>query len=189
MSRDLINVDWSEIPCPIDDGMADHLHGIIIPSVELIATDGKTVNLSKMLGITIIYAYPRIGVPGVPPLFTNWDQIPGARGCTPQSCAFRDHFLELQSLGVSHVFGLSVQDTNYQKEAVERLHLPFTLLSDVNFALTKSLKLPTFGKGNIELLKRITLVIKDGIVVKVFYPVFPPDKNAEEVINWLKIQE
>lgn len=186
MSRDLNNVDWSIIPKPSDDGLATHLLGTKIFNLELPATDGSVVNLSKLLGLTVIYAYPRTGIPGQPPLFVDWDQIPGARGCTPQSCAFRDHFQELQALGVDHVFGLSTQDTDYQKEVVERLHLPFSLLSDANFNLTTALDLPTFGKNNIRLLKRLTLIIKDGLIIKVFYPVFPPDTNALEVITWLK---
>jgi peroxiredoxin len=111
--------------------------------------------------------------------------IPGARGCTPQSCGFRDHFAELTRLGVAYVFGLSTQDTDYQREAAERLHLPFALLSDVNLALARAIKLPTFTVTNMILLKRMTLVVDDGMITKVFYPVFPPDQNADEVIAWL----
>lgn len=185
MSRNLLEIDWSTIPAPIDDGLADHLLGMQIPDMELMATDKKMVKISKLFGTTIIYAYPRTGVPGQSPLFEDWDLIPGARGCTPQSCAFRDHFIELKNLGINNVFGLSTQDSAYQQEAVARLHLPFNLLSDEHFGLTNALKLPTFSKNGITLLKRITLVIRSGEIIKCFYPIFPPDQNATEVINWL----
>ncbi|HEY5379150.1 MAG TPA: peroxiredoxin, partial [Pseudolabrys sp.] len=133
----------------------------------------------------VVYVYPRTGVPGVdsPP---GWDQIPGARGCTPQSCSFRDHFGELKRLGAAQLYGLSTQDSTYQKEAANRLHLPFAILSDEKLALTRALKLPTFTTSGMTLLKRMALVIDDGIITKTFYPVFPPDKNAEEVIAWLQ---
>ena len=146
---------------------------------------GPEVNLSKLKGRTVVYIYPRTGVPGVdaPP---GWDDIPGARGCTPQSCGFRDHFAELKRLGVAHVYGLSTQDTGYQREAAERLHLPFPILSDADLKLTRGLNLPTFTTSGMTLLKRMALVIDDGVIVKAFYPVFPPDKNAEEVIAWLR---
>jgi peroxiredoxin len=124
-------------------------------------------------------------VPGVDPP-DGWDQIPGARGCTPQSCSFRDHFDELKGLGVAQLFGLSTQDTAYQKEVAARLHLPFAVLSDEKLALTRALNLPTFSTGGMTLLKRMALVIDDGVISKVFYPVFPPDKNAAEVIAWLQ---
>jgi peroxiredoxin len=123
-------------------------------------------------------------VPGIDPP-DGWDQIPGARGCTPQSCSFRDHFDELKRLRVAQLYGLSTQDTAYQQEAATRLHLPFALLSDEKLALTKSLELPTFSVAGMTLLKRMALVIDDGTITKAFYPVFPPDKNAEEVIAWL----
>jgi len=132
----------------------------------------------------VVYIYPRTGVPGQASP-QGWDQIPGARGCTPQSCAFRDHFAELKRLGVAHLYGLSTQDSDYQSEAVERLHLPFPLLSDQNLELTRALDLPTFTVAGMTLLKRMAWVIDDGAITKVFYPVFPPDKNAEEVIAWL----
>lgn len=177
--------DWSTIPAPHDDGAADHLDGAALPSVVLTATDGAEVDLVCLPGRTVLYAYPRTGRPGEdnPP---GWDMIPGARGCTPQSCAFRDHHEELRALGVARVFGLSTQDEAYQREAAERLHLPFAILSDERFALTDALKLPTFQAGGMRLLKRITLVIDEGMVTKVFYPVFPPDRNAEEVLDWLR---
>jgi peroxiredoxin len=116
----------------------------------------------------------------------GWDAIPGARGCTPQSCSFRDHFAELKQLGVAHVFGLSTQDSDYQREMVERLHLPFPVLSDVDMTLTRALNLPTFTAAGMTLLKRMVFVIDDGVMTKVFYPVFPPDKSAEEVVGWLR---
>jgi peroxiredoxin len=156
-----------------------------VPDLALPATAGPAVNLAKLAGRSIVYIYPRTGVPGVdaPP---GWDDIPGARGCTPQSCGFRDHFAELNALGVAHVFGLSTQDTDYQREAAERLHLPFAILSDAALTLTRVLNLPTFSVAGMTLLKRMALVIDNGTIVKVFYPVFPPDKNAAEVIGWLR---
>jgi peroxiredoxin len=173
-----------DLPVPVDDGAARHLAGMKLPSLTLAATDGSLVDLSKLAGRVVVYIYPRTGVPGQP-LPDGWDAIPGARGCTPQSCAFRDHFAELAQLGVRELFGLSTQDGAYQREAVERLHLPFPLLSDSRLALTGALDLPTFTAAGMTLLKRMTLVIDDGMVSKVFYPVFPPDRNAEEVIAWL----
>jgi peroxiredoxin len=172
------------LPVPQDDAAARHLTGRRMPDLGLPATDGSSVNLSKLPGRTVLYIYPRTGEPGKP-LPDGWDAVPGARGCTPQSCGFRDHFAELKRLGVSHVFGLSTQDTAYQREAVERLHLPFAILSDQDLRLTRALDLPTFEILGMTLLKRMALVIEDGVIGKVFYPVFPPDKNAEEVITWL----
>lgn len=174
-----------ELPVPQDDGGARHLTGIRLPDIALPATDGVQVNLSALNGRTVVYIYPRTGVPGVE-LPDGWNDIPGARGCTPQSCSFRDHFGELKRLGVAQLFGLSTQDTAYQQEAVARLHLPFAILSDDKFALTDALKLPTFVTSGMRLLKRMTWVIDDGVIVKVFYPVFPPDKSAAEVVGWLQ---
>jgi peroxiredoxin len=156
-----------------------------LPDIALAATTGPDVNLSKLKSRAVVYIYPRTGVPGVdaPP---GWDDIPGARGCTPQSCGFRDHFAELKALGVAHVNGLSTQDTAYQREAAERLHLPFAILSDAGLKLTRAMRLPTFTTSGMTLLKRMALVIDDGTVVKAFYPVFPPDKNAAEVIAWFR---
>ena len=173
-----------DLPAPADDGAAGHLPGRRLPDVSLPATDGTSVNLSKLAGRTAVYAYPRTGQPGQA-LPEGWDAMPGARGCTPQSCAFRDHFAELKALGVAQLYGLSVQDSGYQREAVERLHLPFPILSDVDFRLQRALNLPTFTIAGMTLLKRLTLVIDDGVVTKVFYPVFPPDRNAADVIAWL----
>lgn len=174
-----------DIPVPRDDGAARHLTGMKLPDLGLPATDGQSVILSKLKGRTVIYVYPRTGVPGVDPP-NGWDQIPGARGCTPQSCSFRDHFGEIRRLGVAQLYGLSTQDTAYQQEAASRLHLPFPLLSDEKLALTQALKLPTFSTAGITLLKRMALVIDDGTITKVFYPVFPPDKSADEVVAWLQ---
>jgi peroxiredoxin len=176
--------DWSSIPAPQDDGAARHLRGMTMPGVALPATGGRSVDLSKLPGRTVVYAYPRTGKPGVPNP-TGWDMIPGARGCSPQSCAFRDHFAELQRLGVAQLFGLSTQDTAYQAEAAARLHLPFPLLSDAGLALTRALRLPTFEVDGMTLLKRLTLVIDGGRIAHVFYPVFPPDQNAAAVVEWL----
>jgi peroxiredoxin len=184
MNMGIETPDWSAIPAPPDDGEARHLPGTRMPSIALPATDGTTVDLSSPPGRVVVYAYPRTGVPGVPSL-EGWDLIPGARGCTPQSCAFRDHFAELKGLGVSALFGLSTQDTAYQREAADRLHLPFALLSDEDLNLARAIRLPTFVVGGMTLLKRLTLVIKDGTIEHVFYPVFPPDRNAAEVLAWL----
>jgi peroxiredoxin len=174
-----------DIPMPRDDGAARHLAGMTLPDLALPATSGPAVNLWKLKGRLVVYIYPRTGVPGVdaPP---GWDDIPGARGCTPQSCSFRDHFAELEALGVANVFGLSTQDSDYQREAAQRLHLPFPILSDVALKFARALKLPTFSAAGMTLLKRMALVIDDGVITKAFYPVFPPDKNAEEVIAWLR---
>jgi peroxiredoxin len=173
------------LPIPEDDGAADHLVGMKVPSVSLRSTSGASIDLSTLQGRTVVYAYPRTGRPNQP-LPTGWDDIPGARGCTPQSCAFRDHHAELQALG-AQVFGLSTQDSEYQREAVERLHLPFDLLSDADLALTHALSLPTFDVDGMTLTKRLTLVLNNGTIEHVFYPVFPPDRNASEIIDWLQI--
>jgi len=174
-----------DLPAPVDDGAARHLAGMRVPELGLMATDGATVNLANLSGRTVVYAYPRTGEPGKP-MIDGWDAIPGARGCTPQSCAFRDHYAALKGLGVAHLFGLSTQNSDYQREAATRLHLPFAILSDAELELTRALKLPTFTIAGMTLMKRLTLVIDDGVITKVFYPVFPPDQNAEEVIAWLK---
>jgi len=184
MSRSIDTPDWSTIPAPVDDGAARHLRGATMASVPLESTGGDTVDLSTRSGRTIVYAYPRTGKPDTENP-EGWDLIPGARGCTPQSCAYRDHFAELKALGVVEVFGHSTQTTDYQREAATRLHLPFAILSDANLHLTRAMWLPTFEAGGMTLLKRFTLVIDDGTITHVFYPVFPPDKNAEDVLNWL----
>lgn len=173
------------LPVPQDDGAARHLTGARLPDLALPVTDGAQVNLARLGGRTVAYIYPRTGRPGQP-LPEGWDGIPGARGCTPQSCGFRDHFADLKRLGVAQLFGLSTQTTDYQREAVERLHLPFAILSDAELQLTRALKLPTFEVAGMTLIKRMAWVIDDGVIIKVFYPVFPPDQSAEEVIAWLR---
>ena len=178
--------DWSKIPAPTDDGAMDHVTGACVANVELAATDGTRVSLATLPGRVIVFAYPRTGVPGEPSLTDDWDQIPGARGCTPQSCAFRDLHKVLVSAGAATVFGLSTQDTAFQAAAVELLHLPFPLLSDEKLALATAMKLPTMQAAGHTLLKRFALVIDDGRVSKVFYPVFPPDRNAADVLAWLE---
>ena len=172
------------LPVPRDDGAARHLTGMWLPDIELPATDGTRVSLPQLKGRTVVYVYPRTGRPGQA-LPDGWDAIPGARGCTPQSCGFRDHFADLKRLGVAQLYGLSTQDTAYQREAVERLHLPFAILSDASLALTRALRLPTFVASGMTLIKRMAWVIDDGVMTHVFYPVFPPDKSAQEVIDWL----
>lgn len=181
----LYSVDWSKIPAPVDDGAADHLMGGVFPSVELAASSGGVVDVAALSGTVVIYAYPMTGRPDTS-LPDGWDMIPGARGCTPQTCAFRDHFAELTQFGVSHLFGLSTQTTDYQKEVAERLHLPFPLLSDSEFKLVEALRLPTFVTAGMQLLKRLTLIVSRGRIQHVFYPVFPPDRSAGDVIDWLK---
>ena len=175
----------ADLPAPVDDGAAAHLTGTKLRDAGLPATDGSTVNLGRLSGRTVVYIYPRTGRPGQV-LPTGWDAIPGARGCTPQSCSFRDHFADLKRLGVAQLYGLSTQDTAYQREAVERLNLPFAILSDAGLKLTRALNLPTFTVDGMTLIKRMAWVIDDGVITKVFYPVFPPDKSAEDVVSWLQ---
>jgi peroxiredoxin len=179
------NILPDDLPVPQDDGAARHLVGMRLPAIALPTTDGAKVDLAALAGRTVVYVYPRTGRPGVA-LPEGWDGIPGARGCTPQSCSFRDHFAELKALGVAHLFGLSTQDTDYQREAAERLHLPFAILSDAGLQLTNALRLPTFAVDGMTLLKRMVWVIDDGAIAKVFYPVFPPDESAAVVVAWLR---
>jgi peroxiredoxin len=173
-----------DLPIPVDDGACDRLLGQFLPSLCLPSTQGEQVDLSASSGYVVIYCYPMTGKPGLP-LPDGWDDIPGARGCTPQSCSFRDSYQELTDLGAK-VFGLSIQNTEYQTEAKERLHLPFELLSDRDLSFATALKLPILAIAAQQFIKRVTLIIKDGILVKVFYPVFPPNRNADEVIEWLQ---
>ena len=175
----------SNLPPPVDDGACDHLRGLAVPSVRLPSTADRLVDLAA-LGAerTVIYCYPRTGRPGEP-LPDGWDTIPGARGCTPQSCAFRDHHRELADLGAK-VYGLSTQTTDYQREMAERLHLPFEVLSDAGFAFTDALRLPTFEADGMRLIKRLTLIVRDQRIEQVFYPVFPPNESAARVIGWLE---
>jgi peroxiredoxin len=184
---DLHAIDWSRLPPPVDDGAARHLTGTAVPDIPLLATDGPQVSLARLQGRTVIYSYPLTGRPGTA-LPDGWDEIPGARGCTPQSCAFRDHYQDLLGAGATHVFGLSTQDSGYQRAAAERLHLPFRLLSDAALRLTTELKLPAMLVDGATLLKRMALIIDDGVITHVFYPVFPPDRNAVEVLEWLRAQ-
>jgi peroxiredoxin len=174
----------NDLPVPEDDGAADHLPGMRLPPISLASTSGAVVDLTALPGRTVVYCYPMTGKPDRS-LPAGWDEIPGARGCTPQSCSFRDHHAELRALGAS-VFGLSTQDTDYQSEAATRLHLPFALLSDSDLAFAGALDLPTFEVEGMVLLKRLTLIIDEGWIEKVFYPVFPPDRSAEEVVGWLE---
>jgi len=182
----LLEVDWSKIPAPVDDGGTRHLPGARVPDVTLPATDGTQVSLARLPGRVVVFAYPRTGEPGKPSLVGDWDMIPGARGCTPQTCAFRDLHKVLIAAGAARVFGLSTQDPAYQAAAAERLHLPFPLLSDEKLALTQALRLPTMAVAGLTLIKRLAMVIDDGAITKVFYPVFPPDRNAAEVHAWLE---
>ena len=174
------------LPVPVDDGAAAHLTGALIPDVQLQATDGRLVSLARLGNFrTIVYAYPRTGRPDEPELTADWDSIPGARGCTPEACAFRDHHYELKVAGAD-VFGLSTQSTAHQQELVARLRLPFPILSDEDLMLTRAMRLPTFSAADHTLLRRLTLVIRDRRVEHVWYPVFPPDLHAERVLEWLR---
>jgi peroxiredoxin len=177
----------SDLPVPQDDGAADHLPGATAPHVTLRATDGQDVALDRLgAGQTVIYIYPLSGRPGVD-LPEGWDAIPGARGCTPEACGFRDHFAELREAGATSVYGLSSQSTDYQAEFAERLGLPFTILSDPDFALADALDLPTFTTNEGErVYRRLTLVITDGSIEHAFYPIFPPNAHAGEVLDWLR---
>ena len=177
--------DWSLIPAPADDVKAAHLVGQPLPDVTLEATDGPAVTLSDLSGLVVFYIYPMTGRPDRD-LPDGWDQIPGARGCTPQSCSFRDHFAELREWGVERLYGVSTQSTAYQAEAATRFHMPFPLLSDAAQALGEALGLPGIEVEGQSLHKRLTMITKDGVIVKTFYPVFPPDQDAENVIAWLR---
>jgi peroxiredoxin (alkyl hydroperoxide reductase subunit C) len=170
-----------DLPVPDDDGAAAHLAGTRLPSLALIATDGTQVDLAGIPGLVVVFAYPRTGRPGEPSLVDDWDAIPGARGCTPQTCAFRDLHAEFAALG-ARVFGLSTQDTAYQREMVDRLHVPFPVLSDAGLALTRALHLPTMDVAGQTLIKRMAWIARDGTIERVFYPVFPPNRNAADVL-------
>jgi peroxiredoxin len=175
----------ANLPVPEDDGAADHLPGRRLPDVTLAATSGEAIALGELgRGRTIIYIYPMTGQPGVA-LPEGWDDIPGARGCTTETCDFRDHHAELLGAGAARVFGLSSQDTDYQAEMVQRLQLPFAVLSDTDMVLADRLKLPTFEAAGTTLYTRLTLVIADDVIEHVFYPIFPPNEHAREVLGWL----
>jgi peroxiredoxin len=181
---DLFNLP-KDLPVPQDDGACRHLPGLAVPKIALRSTKDRLVDLSAVgASRVVLYCYPRTGKPDEP-LLPGWDAIPGARGCTPETCGFRDHHQDLQKLG-AEVFGFSTQTTEYQKEMVERLHVPFEVLSDADLAFVHALRLPTFDIAGMTLVKRLTLVISGGRVEKVFYPVFPPDKHADEVLGWLR---
>ncbi len=183
-----VNADYSQLPTdlpvPEDDGAADHLAGMAMPDLTLRSTLNRTANLADLArGRLVAYAYPRTGVPGQP-LPGGWDDIPGARGCTPQSCAYRDSLAEFEKLGAA-VVGISTQSPEEQLEFAEREHIPFALLSDNDLRLAERLRLPTFTADGMTLYKRLTLVAEAGEITRVFYPVFPPDRNAEAVLSWL----
>ena len=174
-----------DLPRPVDDGAAAHLQGLRLPSVGLPATNGDTVDLSAVAGLAVVFAYPRTGRPGEAPLVPDWDSIPGARGCTPEACSFRDLRTEFEVFSAK-IFGLSTQTTDYQREAAERLQLPFVLLSDASLHLAHALSLPLHLVAGHVLLKRLTWVQRNGVIDHVLYPVFPPDQAAQEVIEWLR---
>jgi len=184
--NDLLAVDWSKIPAPQDDGAARHLIGAALPPVNLLATNDAMVTLAELSGRTVVFGYPRTGEPGKIALVDDWDMIPGARGCTPQTCAFRDLFADVRAAGAQHVFGLSTQSSAYQSEMAGRLHLPFPVLSDEALELTHALNLPTMEVAGLVMIKRLALIVDDGRITHVFYPVFPPDRNAGDVLAWLK---
>ena len=167
------------LPVPEDDGAADHLRGMTLPRIALMSTDGEAVRLDALDGVSVVFAYPRTGRPGEEPPGgeEGWNAIPGARGCTPEACSFRDERARFAERD-ARVFGLSTQDTEYQREAVERLHLPYALLSDERLELTRALRLPTFEAGGLTLIRRLTLIVRDGVIADVVYPVFPPDRGA-----------
>src|SRR5437667_457772 len=178
----------ADLPVPVDDGAARHLEGLLLPPVALPSTSGRPVRLDDTaISLAVVYCYPRTGRPDALALGStaSWNAIPGARGCTPQSCAYRDHHRELQALGAV-VYGLSRQTTDYQREVVSRLHLPFELLSDSTGEFSACLRLPWFEFEGVRLLKRMTLIIRLGRIAHCIYPVFPPDRDAETVIAWLR---
>ena len=171
------------LPIPKDDGAADHLVGMKMPQVNLLATNGELMDLAKLSGLLVLFCYPMTGVPGIP-LPPGWDEIPGARGCTPQACSYRDAYPELRKR-VTKVFGISTQSSSYQKELHDRLELPYEILSDEKFELQTSLNLPTFEVEGKRLLKRLTLVVRDGLIDMVHYPVFPSNKDVDWVLEKL----
>src|SRR6201993_122385 len=186
VQSNLFEVDWSKIPAPVDAGAAAHLVGMTVPPISLVATDDTSVTLSALPGRTVVFGYPRTGEPGKIALVDDWDMIPGARGCPPQTCAFRDLFAELKAAGAAHVFGLSTQSNAYQAEMAARLHLPFPVLSDEKLQMTRALDLPTMEVAGLTLIKRLALIIDDARITHVFYPVFSPDRNPADVLKWLK---
>jgi peroxiredoxin len=186
-TRDLTSIPEG-LPVPVDDGRARHLTGLAVPSLPLLATTGERIDLSTIPGRAVVFAYPRTGQPGQPPLVPDWDLIPGARGCTPETCAFRDLAADFGKLGI-RIFGLSTQEPAYQHELAERLHLPFPVLSDSARALTEALRLPTLTIGGLVLLARLSWLQRDGRIERVWYPVFPPDRHASEVLASLTARD
>jgi peroxiredoxin len=184
LGTDDISVLPPDLPVPVDDGACDHLPGMRLPAIPLRSTNGRDVMLASLPGWTVVYTYPRTGEAGLAPP-PGWNEIPGARGCTPQTCGFRDHHRELTELGAA-VFGLSTQTSEYQREMVERLHVPFEVLSDADLAMVHALRLPTFTFREMTLTKRLTMFLRDGVIEHVIYPVFPPDRSAEEAVRWLE---
>jgi peroxiredoxin len=183
MSADFASLP-PDLPVPEDDGAADHLPGTALPALALSSTAGGNADLPGLAhGRLVAYVYPRTGIPGEP-LPVGWNDIPGARGCTPQSCAYRDSLAEFERLGAT-VVGISAQSADEQREFAAREHIPFPLLSDPELRLAELLRLPTFEAGGMRLYRRLTLVADAGTVVKAFYPVFPPDRDAGEVLAWL----
>lgn len=187
----MTDLSWAllpdELPVPVDDGAAAHLHGARIPSLALSSTQGTLVDLSSVQGLSVVFFFPRTGQPGQPDLVPDWDSIPGARGCTPQVWGFRNAHAEFQSRGY-RVFGVSTQDTAYQRELAERLSLPYPVLCDADLRLVRTMNLPTLSVGGQTLIRRMTWIVIDGQVGHVFYPVFPPDRSAAEVLTWLDQQ-
>jgi peroxiredoxin (alkyl hydroperoxide reductase subunit C) len=179
-TRDLTTLPEG-LPVPADDGRARHLTGLPVPSIPLQATTGERIDLSAVPGRAVVFAYPRTGRPGQPPLTPDWDLVPGARGCTPETCGFRDLAADFGKVGI-RIFGLSTQDPEYQRELAGRLHLPFPVLSDASRALADALHLPTLTIGNHVLLARLSWLQRDGRIERVWYPVFPPDQHASEVL-------
>lgn len=174
------------LPVPIDDGSAAHLIGEKLPALSLSATDGRTINLHEVsAGRWAIFIYPSTGVPGKE-MPAGWDEIPGARGCTPEACSFRDNLSDLRVAGLAALFGLSTQESRYQRELIERLHLTYPMLSDPSSSLGKRLNLPVFQAGGSRYYRRLTLIINDKTIEHVFYPVFPPNEHAGEVLGWLR---
>jgi len=176
----------TDLPVPENDGAAEHLLGANMPQIALVSTSGDAIRLDA-LGPrrTVIYIYPLTGRPGVD-LPEGWNSIPGARGCTPETCDFRDHFQDLLEAGAGRVYGLSSQDVDYQTEVAERLHLPFDMLSDPSLSLAEALGLPTFEVNEMKLFKRLTIIVRNGAVERVFYPIFPPNEHAQQVLTWLR---
>lgn len=174
-----------DLPVPVDDGAADHLPGTSMPALAVIATNGETVKLDQLgPGRSVLYFYPLTGRPGVD-LPHGWDNIPGARGCTTEACDFRDHHADLVAAGAETIYGVSSQDTDYQHELVDRLKVPFSMLADPDFTIASALELPTFTAGGQRLYSRLTLIVDNGRIEHVFYPIFPPNQHAQQILTWL----